>query len=191
MAKGIVETERFVLFWGGWPSQWHKARFTIDGITYNCCEQYMMAEKANVFGDVEAVWKILAATNPRVQKAIGRSVRNFDAAVWESVCRGVVYTGNLARFSHNASDRRALLATGKKTIVEASPVDRIWGIGLAPDDPKAQDPAEWRGTNWLGTALMQVREALRDDKSRDRSRGRDLQEQLNRRREIAERLVTR
>lgn len=161
MGKGITETDRFVLFWGGWPSQWAPAHFEVDGVAYNCCEQFMMAEKARVFGDEEALAKILAAPSPREQKALGRKVRNFNEGTWNGVCRGVVYTGNLARFSQDPQLRRLLLATGDKAIVEASPTDRIWGIGLAQDDPDAQRPDRWRGRNWLGIALMQVRDALR------------------------------
>lgn len=160
MANSIRETDRFVLFWGGWPSQWHKARFVVRGVEYNCCEQYMMAEKARVFDDADALVAILAARDPRKQKALGRKVRGFDAGVWDAVCRGIVCAGNLARFSQDPTMGAALLATGEKTIVEASPRDRIWGIGLAPDDPRALDPAKWRGTNWLGTALMQARDTL-------------------------------
>jgi ribA/ribD-fused uncharacterized protein len=163
MSKGIRETGEFVLFWGGWPSQWCKARFVVDGVAFNCCEQYMMAEKAAVFGDMEAHARILAASNPKQQKAIGRQVRGFDENVWNAVCRGIVYAGNLARFSQDEPSRAALLATGEKMIVEASPTDRIWGIGLAPDDDRALDRAEWRGTNWLGVALMQARQTLRGD----------------------------
>ena len=74
MAKGITQTDRFVLFWGGWPSQWHPARFAVEGVAYNCCEQYMMAEKARVFGDEDALAQVLASKSPREQKAIGRRV---------------------------------------------------------------------------------------------------------------------
>ena len=121
----------------------------------------MMAEKARVFGDDEMLRKILASDSPRQQKALGRKIRNFDDDAWNGVCRGVVYTGNLARFQQDAVLARTLLVTGEKIIVEASPYDTIWGIGLSQDDPRALNPAEWRGTNWLGIALMQVREALR------------------------------
>ena len=160
MAKGITETDRFVLFWGGWPSQWHPARFVVDGVEYNCCEQYMMAEKARVFGDADVLANILKSESPRAQKAFGRKVRGFDEARWAAVCRGVVYAANLAKFTQNAGLRRKLLATGDKTIVEASPVDRIWGIGLAADDERASDPERWRGPNLLGFALMEARERL-------------------------------
>jgi len=185
MAKGITETDAFVLFWGGWPSQWHPARFLAGGVEYTCCEQYMMAEKARVFGDADALAEILAADSPRAQKAIGRKVKGFDPAVWDAVCRGIVYAGNLARFSQDAETRQTLLSTGDRTIVEASPTDRIWGIGLAQDDPKALDPAQWRGTNWLGVALMQVRETLRAAAEGREAKLDDwLAEQLERRQQL-------
>lgn len=185
--QGITETDQFVLFWGGWPSQWHKAHFVIDGIPYNCCEQFMMSEKARVFGDAEALRKILAAANPRTQKAIGRDVRTFDPDLWSGVCRGIVYTANLARFSQDDEVKSLLLATGEKTIVEASPTDSIWGIGLAQDDPRAVDPTQWCGTNWLGVALMQVRDVIRHGQNAPRGPINDaeLRVQLERRTQIS------
>jgi ribA/ribD-fused uncharacterized protein len=158
----IKETDRFVLFWDGWPSQWHPSTFVVDDVSYGCAEQFMMAEKARVFGDLEMLGKILSANSPRLQKALGRRVSNFDADAWNSVCRGIVYRGSLAKFAQNEGLRRKLMATGEKVIVEASPLDRIWGIGLSMDDPRALDPAQWLGDNWLGIALMQARQALRD-----------------------------
>jgi ribA/ribD-fused uncharacterized protein len=178
--KSIVESDGFILFWGGWPSQWSPAQFVVDGTEYNCCEQFMMAEKARVFGDDAALQKILVSASPRQQKALGRKVRGFEEKRWNEVCRGIVYSDNLARFSQNSDHRELLLATGMKSIVEASPVDRIWGIGLAPDDPRAAEPAQWCGTNWLGIALMQVRDTLRRVELTDT----DLLQQLQRRREL-------
>jgi ribA/ribD-fused uncharacterized protein len=163
----VTTTSRYVFFWGGWPSQWHKCAFRVGGLAYNCCEQFMMAEKARVFADWETEGAILAAPNPRKQKALGRQVRNFDAGVWNSVCRGIVYRANLAKFEQKSDLYDALMATGERTIVEASPEDAIWGIGLRQDDPRAQDPEQWRGTNWLGIALMQVRDELRRRKGMD------------------------
>jgi hypothetical protein len=145
----------------------------------------MMAEKARVFGDEAALAQVLASESPREQKAIGRRVANFDPGVWNGVCRGIVYAGNVARFSQDAEARRTLLDTGGRTIVEASPLDRIWGIGLDPDNPDALEPAQWRGTNWLGVALMQVRETLRAaDAGREPVLEGWLDEQLRRRREL-------
>ena len=156
----VVETDAMFLFWHGWPSQWHPARFEVDGQVYNCCEQYMMAGKARLFGDAEALAAILASDSPRRQKQLGRSVKNFVQSTWQDHCREIVFQGNLARFSQDQRLKKLLLDTGNKTIAEASPVDRIWGIGLAPDNPKALDQNNWRGKNWLGYALMRVREAL-------------------------------
>lgn len=161
MLDDVIETDRFVFFWGGWPSQWCKSTFRVDGVTYNCCEQFMMAEKARVFNDVVRLAQILHARSPREQKALGRKVADFDESVWNGICRDVVYRGNLARFTQNEDVAARVLATTDKTIVEASPKDPIWGIGLAATDPDAQDPSRWRGTNWLGIALMQVRESIR------------------------------
>jgi ribA/ribD-fused uncharacterized protein len=162
MARDVSVTDQFVFFWNGWPSQWFKCSFTIEGVSYNCCEQYMMAEKARVFGDDEILQAVLQSRSPRDQKALGRKVRNFDEGAWNEVCRGIVYSGNLAKFTQNTELFTELLATDPKTIVEASPHDHIWGIGLDQDDPRAQDPQQWQGTNWLGIALMQVRRTLLD-----------------------------
>jgi ribA/ribD-fused uncharacterized protein len=182
----ITTTDRFVLFWGSWPSQFFKAQFEIDGLMYVCCEQFMMAEKARVFKDSQTEQVILAAKSPREHKALGRKVRGFDPDIWNSVCRGVVYTGNLAKYEQNAELRELLLQTGDRTIVEASPEDRIWGIGLAQDDPRAQDPTQWQGTNWLGIALMQVRDELRRRMGDDLPPlDQEMQSQLSTRRSIA------
>jgi ribA/ribD-fused uncharacterized protein len=163
----VTERGEFVFFWNGWPSQWHPAAFTIDGVAYSCAEQFMMAEKARLFGDTATLAQILAATSPREHKALGRKVSPFDAPRWDAACREVVYRGNLAKFTQNEDLCALLLATGDRTLVEASPTDRIWGIGLAADDPRAVTPAAWRGKNWLGEALMRVRAEIRSS-PRDR-----------------------
>ena len=156
----VTERGNFVFFWHGWPSQWHPSTFEIGGITYSCCEQYMMAEKARLFGDEATLEKIMATASPKEQKALGREVSPFDGAKWTRVCRDIVYRGNLAKFSQNADLLAQLLATGDKILVEASPTDLVWGIGLAAKDEKATDPSQWRGKNWLGEALIQVRREL-------------------------------
>lgn len=150
----------FVLFWGGPFSQWYPHKMTIDNVEYNTCEQYMMAQKANVFGDKEALEEIMATKDPRKQKAIGRTVKNFNAAVWERLCRDIVFRANLAKFS-DPEMKAYLFSFGNEEIVEASPYDKIWGIGLGEDDPRAVDKSQWQGTNWLGETLVQVREALK------------------------------
>jgi ribA/ribD-fused uncharacterized protein len=159
----VVETETLVLFWKPPApfSQWTPCTFTLDGVTYNCAEQFMMAEKARLFGDDATLAKILATASPKTHKALGRKVAGFDGAVWGARCLEVVVRGNEAKFGQDDALRAALLATGEKRLVEASPYDTIWGIGLRADDPRALDPATWRGTNLLGQALERVRATLR------------------------------
>ena len=152
--------DRFVFFWDGFLSQWQPCVFEVDGVTYNCAEQYMMHCKALLFGDTAMAQRILSAATPREQKLMGQRVQGFDSAVWEREREGIVFRGNLAKFSQNAGLRKKLLRTGEKTLVEASPHDIIWGIGLAADDPDALDPDKWRGQNLLGKTLMAVRDAL-------------------------------
>ena len=127
----------------------------------------MMAEKARVFGDAEALEQILETPSPSEQKRIGRRVRGFDEAEWNRVCRGIVYRGNLAKFEQNDRLRAALLETGERVIAEASPHDSIWGIGFHESEPEAHRPELWRGRNWLGAALMQVRATLAGQESGD------------------------
>jgi ribA/ribD-fused uncharacterized protein len=141
-------------------SQWHPAPYKIDGITFNCAEQYMMYQKANLFKDEEIAVKILSAQTPREQKELGRAVRNFQRDKWETSCRQFVYEGNYAKFTQNQSLLEKLLATQGTTLVEASPTDRIWGVGLLEDDPRILNRRTWRGTNWLGEVLTNLREDL-------------------------------
>jgi len=157
----------YELFWGGIYSQWYQINMTINGVVYNCCEQYMMAEKARCFDDKEAEKNILETWNPATQKKIGRKVRGFDKEVWEKVqengnpfCWNIVYDANYAKFTQNEGLKIALLET-EGELVEASPYDKIWGIGLAEDDERALDKSQWKGTNWLGEVITQLREDLR------------------------------
>ena len=141
-------------------SQWYRCAFTVGDNRFSCAEQYMMHGKALLFGDVAIALEILAADHPRAHKALGRKVKPFDAAVWTRECEAIVLAGNRAKFTQNPKLLQLLRATRGTTIVEASPFDRIWGIGLAASDPRAQDPAQWRGKNLLGKILTELREQL-------------------------------
>lgn len=156
---------KFVLFWGGRQrkgclSQWWPSPFSVDGVEYATAEHYMMAEKARLFGDEEILAEILAKPDPGRAKAFGRKIRGFDERVWAEHRYDIVVRGNIAKFSAHDDLREYLVSTGDKVLVEASPVDRIWGIGLAEEDPEALRPSQWQGLNLLGFALMDARAAL-------------------------------
>src|SRR5262245_20959975 len=117
-------------------SQWHRCRFVVDGVTFNCAEQFMMHGKAMLFGDTATAADVLAADHPRTQKALGRKVKPFDNVVWERERVTIVKAGNRAKFTQNPELLATLLATKGTTLVEASPFDKIWGIGLGANDPR-------------------------------------------------------
>jgi len=158
-----MTTEKFIFFWGGTFSQWCPSPFTIDGVEYNCTEQYMMAKKALVFGDYEALNNIMNTDQPNEQKAYGRQIKGFNADIWNRVCRKIVYDANLAKFIQNPKMKLELLKSDDREIVEASPEDRIWGIGMDENHPDILDKSKWQGTNWLGEAIMQVREKIKQE----------------------------
>lgn len=141
-------------------SQWWGASFEIDGIKYPSAEVYMMAQKAQLFNDHEMEQKIITSSNPGAAKKYGREIRNFNEDVWKQNRFEIVVRGNQAKFEQNEALKKFLLSTNKRVLVEASPVDKIWGIGLAEDDPHAENPEKWNGLNLLGFALMKVRYIL-------------------------------
>lgn len=150
----------YTFFLDGPLSQWHPSPFVLNGVTYECAEQWMMHAKARLFGDTEAAEAILATPFPYEHKRLGREVRNYREEAWDGVRWPVVYAGTVAKFTQNRDLLEFLLATGDTRIVEASPFDRIWGIGLNGDDPRALDPEQWRGLNLLGEILTEVRNGL-------------------------------
>lgn len=154
-------TSKYVFFWNGIYSQWHKADMTVLGIEYNSCEQYMMHQKALLFGDRETAELIMQEENPREQKKFGRMVKNFDKATWDKNSLAIVYAGNLAKFSQNEGLKKELLETGDRILVEASPLDNIWGIGLDEKAKGIEDPSNWKGLNLLGQAITLVKNELR------------------------------
>ncbi|MFC7328002.1 NADAR family protein [Marinactinospora rubrisoli] len=162
---------KYLFFWGHRPtrdgsvgagclSQWWPAPFTVAGTVYPTAEHWMMAEKARLFEDTETAARIIAAPHPRAAKALGRRVRGFDEAVWRASRFGIVVRGSTEKFGQHPDLGEYLIGSGNRVLVEASPVDRIWGIGLAADDERAADPHAWRGENLLGFALMRARAEL-------------------------------
>jgi ribA/ribD-fused uncharacterized protein len=160
-----------LFFWGHRPrrdgslgpsclSQWWPAEFEVDGQRFASAEHWMMWRKALLFDDDDAARRVLQADTPAEAKKLGAQVRGFEPSAWEAERFAVVVAGNRAKFGQHPELAGFLSSTAPRILVEASPVDRIWGIGLAADDARAADPACWRGLNLLGFALMQVRDHL-------------------------------
>jgi ribA/ribD-fused uncharacterized protein len=135
----------------------------VSGSVYPTAEHFMMAGKAELFGDGETAARIRAAGHPKQAKELGRQVRSFDEGTWAAARFDLVVRGNAAKFGQHPELAAFLLGTGDRVLVEASPLDRVWGIGLAAGDARAGDASAWRGLNLLGFALMAVRQQLRVD----------------------------
>lgn len=156
-----TETGKYVLFLTSEFSQWYPSDFVSkEGQTFHYAEQYMMYQKAMLFGDAETAEKILKAETPDEQKQLGRLVKNFDKEIWDQHARDIVYQGNYYKFTQNPHLWNVLERTGKKELVEAAHYDPVWGIGLKADDPLAADKANWKGKNWLGETLTKLRDDL-------------------------------
>jgi ribA/ribD-fused uncharacterized protein len=167
----IKKSDEFLFFWGHQRSkdgsiiktcmsQWWPSPIFENDITYQTAEHYMMAKKALLFNDQEIFEKILTKNSPKDVKDLGRQIKNFDVENWDAHKFDIVKQGNLLKFSQNEALKSFLLQTKSKILVEASPVDAIWGIGLAEDNSDALNPEKWKGLNLLGFALMEVRDEL-------------------------------
>ncbi|TFB31329.1 NADAR family protein [Pedobacter alluvionis] len=174
----IKDSTEFLFFWGHQApkngtiskaclSQWWSSPFVENDITYQTAEHYMMAQKALLFRDQEIFEKILTKNSPKDVKDLGRQIKNFDVENWDAHKFDIVKQGNLLKFSQNQALKLFLLQTKSKILVEASPVDGIWGIGLAEDHADAKIPKNWIGLNLLGFALMEVRDEISTNKIND------------------------
>ena len=158
-------TDEYVFFYGGVFSQWHECYFEVElfgrKLKLNCAEQGMMAGKALYFKDETTLEKIMKQKRPSVQKALGRDVKPFNKAIWDGgVSQRVVYTVNFAKFTSSPELKARILAAGNRKFVEASPTDDIWGIKRSMRDPLIHNPKNWRGTNWLGKELDNVKTSI-------------------------------
>ena len=156
-------THNFVFFYRSLNpfSNWYMCPFTHAGSQYNCGEQFMMYSKARLFKDFDVAELIMEQREPRKQKFLGRQVRGYDDATWMAECEGLMIPGLKSKFLQNEYCLNTLLDTGDKIIVEASPYDKIWGIGLEESDHRALDQSQWLGKNLLGKCLMRVRDEIR------------------------------
>jgi len=167
------QENKFLFFWGHQPnkdgsisktcfSQWWLSSFDVDGITYKTAEHWMMAKKALLFNDKEIFEKIIQTKSPAEAKKLGREVKNYVDTVWLANRFEIVKEGNLHKFGQNKDLKEFLLNTNERILVEASPVDPIWGIGMAADHKEVNNPKKWQGLNLLGFALMEVRDELKN-----------------------------
>ena len=165
---------KYIFFWGHEKpksgvsktcfSQWYESEFVVDGVVYQTAEHFMMAEKARLFNDKDSEQGILSASTPGEAKMIGRRVSGFDERKWVENRFQIVVEANFEKFGQNPELKEYLLNTGDRILVEASPVDSIWGIGLAADNSAAENPNNWKGLNLLGFALMEARQLLAEKK---------------------------
>jgi len=165
------ENVEFLFFWGHTVkeeitkacfSQWFPFKFEEEGIEYKTAEHYMMAGKAKLFNDDKILEEILKSETPNQAKSLGRKVKNFDSKIWDEQKYEIVKRANFLKFSQNQKFKDFLLSTNNKILVEASPYDTVWGIGMLETDSKAQNPSFWNGENLLGFALMEVRDLLKE-----------------------------
>jgi ribA/ribD-fused uncharacterized protein len=163
---------KYLFFWGHQPSkdgtitktcfsQWWISPFVVEGTTYKSAEHWMMAKKAALFNDDEILEKIIEANSPAEAKKLGREVKNYDDSIWLESRYEIVREGSFHKFNQNSDLGEFLINTKERILVEASPVDAIWGIGMASDHKDIHNPEKWRGLNLLGFALMEVRNELR------------------------------
>ncbi len=183
MVAAYRQTDTHHYFLGGYCSQWATTHFkgaiahigtNSDGpilrprtqeVEFSSCEQYMMASKASVFEDFITMNEIMLTDDPSKQKALGRKVANFNPDVWNTHARHVVCVGNFYKFTQSDNARKFLDAIGDRKIVEGADYDKIWGVGIAWNDPLIEDEANWQGTNWLGESIMWVREMIKEHPS--------------------------
>jgi ribA/ribD-fused uncharacterized protein len=163
---------KYVFFWGHQSSkdgtitktcfsQWWISPFEVEGITYKTAEHWMMAKKAELFNDNVVLEKIIQANSPAEAKKLGREVKNYVDSVWLANRYEIVKQGSFHKFNQNSDLREFLISTKERILVEASPVDAIWGVGMASDHKDIHNPEKWQGLNLLGFALMEVRDELK------------------------------
>jgi hypothetical protein len=163
----MITTDKYVLFWGDQDiySNFYPVEFEISGHHFYWSEQAFMWLKALWFADHDLAQTLLLLAPPNNKpihaKKIGRTIKGFNEEEWAKVREECMFRACLAKFQQNVKLSEQLLNTGDRVLVEASPYDKIWGIGLAEDNADAQDPDKWQGLNLLGKVLMNVRHELK------------------------------
>ena len=159
--RAVKHTDDTVVFFSPHSvfSNFHEINVKIEGETYCCNEQYFQHAKAILFGDDSTAKKILDETNPYKINTLGKKVRGFEKNVWEKKAFDILKGVNMAKYSQNPGAKKALLDTGNRTIGEASP-DPTYGTGVIISSPDATTMTAWKGKNWMGKILSDVRAEL-------------------------------
>lgn len=160
------ETSTHIYFWGSFLSNFYLCQLKDDKYSYNSSECYFMAKKAEYFNDQESLIKILNLKKPQEQKQVGKKVKGFNKELWEEVSYKIMLDGLRLKFTQNNELKNKLLATNNKTLVEGSPYDKKWGVGLKYDDDRILDESNWQGDNLLGKALMEIREEIKKNEKK-------------------------
>ena len=160
-------TDTHVYFWNGIYSQWSKSSFTEDGIDFPNAEFYMMYHKASVFESLDIQAEMIKVkNNPKAVKALGRKIKNFSDSKWDAHKLEIVEQASYLKFTQNPKLLKQLLAEQHLELVEASPVDKVWGIGLHYDNDKVLDKSNWKGQNLLGKCIMKARTKIINEETK-------------------------
>jgi len=155
-------TETHAYFWNSLYSQWYTTsnQFQENGIDYPNAEKYMMVKKANVFKDYKILNEMVKSDNPRLIKKLGRKIKNFDDKTWDKYKIDIVTQASYLKFTQNPELLKIMIEHKDLTLVEASPEDKIWGIGLHFSNDNVLDETKWQGENLLGKCLMKARDRI-------------------------------
>ena len=148
----------------GYLSNWYMSEFNFNGIKYSSMEQYMMHQKAKLFGDEIMASKILKEHDVAKVKRMGREVKGFDNKIWDANKINIITAGLIEKFSQNSELREKLLGTGDALLAEMAVRDKIWATGVSLKSSNKYKPETWTGQNLLGKCLMSARETIRNER---------------------------
>ena len=168
-------TDKYVFFYKDWLSNYQATDFCFPSkatpiFTFTSTEQGFMYFKALYFNDYEKADEIYnTLNNPGLCRRLGRSVKGYDDECWSKIRYGIFNDLVYQKFLQDKKLQEKLLSPefDGKLFVEASPIDKIWGVGLDENDPLILDQKNWKGLNYLGQIITSVRDTLKQKKERE------------------------